>query len=338
MNLRSLRARRADSRGRERVSRDCRRAAHAAQRVVRPDARAVARHQRTLHRRLQGEDRVDVDDQAVARRLEHAGARGHRRTGGRRGHARVVHRHRTRSAKARTDQVRHGSIGCPNRSLPYTSTIVFVVRKGNPRKIKDWPDLVKPGVEIVTPNPKTSGNGYLTFFSAWGSVVLRGGSEDAGQGVPRRALQARAGARLGRARCDDDVRAEAHRRRAPRVGERSASRSAGSKGRARDRLSADQHPGRTARRGRGRHCRSREGTSRGRRGVPEVSVHRRGPEDHRRSTSTGRAIPRFCEAHAANFPAIELFPITKIAPGWDDAQKRFTGDGGVFDTFYKPGQ
>src|SRR6185503_8492677 len=47
----------------------------------------------------------------------------------------------------------------PNRSLPYYSTIVFVVRKGNPKGIKDWQDLVKPGVEIITPNPKTSGNG-----------------------------------------------------------------------------------------------------------------------------------------------------------------------------------
>ncbi|MBI1827011.1 MAG: sulfate ABC transporter substrate-binding protein [Planctomycetes bacterium] len=64
----------------------------------------------------------------------------------------------------------------PQRSLPYYSTIVFVVRKGNPKGIKDWPDLVKPGVEVITPNPKTSGNGYLSFFSAWGSVVLRGGS------------------------------------------------------------------------------------------------------------------------------------------------------------------
>lgn len=64
----------------------------------------------------------------------------------------------------------------PNRSLPYTSTLVFVVRKGNPKGIKDWPDLVKEGVQVITPNPKTSGNGYLSFFSAWGSIVLRGGS------------------------------------------------------------------------------------------------------------------------------------------------------------------
>jgi sulfate transport system substrate-binding protein len=66
----------------------------------------------------------------------------------------------------------------PNRALPYTSTIVFVVRKGNPKAIADWPDLVKPGVQVITPNPKTSGNGYLSFFAAWGSVMLRGGSRD----------------------------------------------------------------------------------------------------------------------------------------------------------------
>jgi sulfate transport system substrate-binding protein len=65
----------------------------------------------------------------------------------------------------------------PNDSVPYTSTAVFVVRKGNPKKIHDWPDLVQPGVQIVTPNPKTSGNGKVSFLSAWGSVTERGGSE-----------------------------------------------------------------------------------------------------------------------------------------------------------------
>lgn len=65
----------------------------------------------------------------------------------------------------------------PNRSLPYTSTIVFVVRKGNPKAIRDWPDLVQPGLQIITPNPKTSGNGKLAFLAAWGSVLERGGSE-----------------------------------------------------------------------------------------------------------------------------------------------------------------
>ncbi|HTU20501.1 MAG TPA: sulfate ABC transporter substrate-binding protein [Gemmataceae bacterium] len=65
----------------------------------------------------------------------------------------------------------------PEHSLAYFSTIVFVVRKGNPKGIKDWPDLIKPGVEVVTPNPKTSGNGRLSFLAAWGAVRRRGGSE-----------------------------------------------------------------------------------------------------------------------------------------------------------------
>lgn len=66
----------------------------------------------------------------------------------------------------------------PNNSQPYMSTIVFVVRKGNPRHIRDWPDLIANGVEIVTPDPKSSGNGKLSALAGWGAVVSRGGSED----------------------------------------------------------------------------------------------------------------------------------------------------------------
>ena len=55
----------------------------------------------------------------------------------------------------------------PNRALPYFSTIVFVVRKGNPKQIHDWPDLVKPGVVVVTPNPKTSGGARWNYLAAW---------------------------------------------------------------------------------------------------------------------------------------------------------------------------
>jgi sulfate/thiosulfate-binding protein len=72
----------------------------------------------------------------------------------------------------------HWDIRLPDSSLPYYSTIVFVVRKGNPKGIKDWKDLVRDDIEIVTPNPKTSGNGKLSFLAAWGSVVLRGGTEE----------------------------------------------------------------------------------------------------------------------------------------------------------------
>jgi len=66
----------------------------------------------------------------------------------------------------------------PERSLPYYSTIVFVVRKGNPRGISDWNDLIRDDVQVITPNPKTSGNGRLTFLAAWGAVKHRKGTDD----------------------------------------------------------------------------------------------------------------------------------------------------------------
>ncbi|MEJ7808358.1 MAG: sulfate ABC transporter substrate-binding protein, partial [Telluria sp.] len=65
----------------------------------------------------------------------------------------------------------------PNGAAPYYSTMVFLVRKGNPRQIKDWSDLGKPGVKVVIPNPKTAGNGRYTYLAAWGSVLKKGGSE-----------------------------------------------------------------------------------------------------------------------------------------------------------------
>ncbi|MGL4593830.1 MAG: sulfate ABC transporter substrate-binding protein [Thermoguttaceae bacterium] len=61
----------------------------------------------------------------------------------------------------------------PNNSCPYTSTIVFLVRKGNPKQIKDWEDLAKEGVEVVTPNPKTSGGARWNYLAAWGSILKK---------------------------------------------------------------------------------------------------------------------------------------------------------------------
>jgi sulfate transport system substrate-binding protein len=67
----------------------------------------------------------------------------------------------------------------PNASSPYTSTIVFLVRKGNPWQIKDWDDLVKPGIQVITPNPKTSGGARWNYLAAWGYALRKpGGSEE----------------------------------------------------------------------------------------------------------------------------------------------------------------
>ena len=68
----------------------------------------------------------------------------------------------------------------PNNSAPYTSTIVFLVRKGNPKNIRDWDDLVKPGVEVITPNPKTSGGARWNYLAAWAFAEKKLGKDAAG--------------------------------------------------------------------------------------------------------------------------------------------------------------
>ena len=67
----------------------------------------------------------------------------------------------------------------PENSTPYTSTIVFLVRKGNPWKIRDWPDLVKPGIDVVAPNPKTSGGARWAYLAAWGWAQRSAGGNEA---------------------------------------------------------------------------------------------------------------------------------------------------------------
>ncbi|MEJ1966007.1 MAG: sulfate ABC transporter substrate-binding protein [Gammaproteobacteria bacterium] len=67
----------------------------------------------------------------------------------------------------------------PNNSAPYTSTIVFLVRKGNPKKINDWGDLIKPGVSVITPNPKTSGGARWNYLGAWAWAKHQPGGSDA---------------------------------------------------------------------------------------------------------------------------------------------------------------
>jgi len=67
----------------------------------------------------------------------------------------------------------------PHNSTPYSSTIVFLVRKGNPKKIKDWGDLIRPGISVITPNPKTSGGARWNYLAAWGWALRQPGGSDA---------------------------------------------------------------------------------------------------------------------------------------------------------------
>jgi sulfate transport system substrate-binding protein len=222
----------------------------------------------------------------------------------------------------------------PQRSLPYYSTIVFVVRKGNPEGINDWPDLVKTGVEVITPNPKTSGNGYLSFFAAWGSVVLRGGSrEDALNYVTKLYRQvpvldsgARAATTTFVQRGIGDIHLawenEAHLEVREAKGELELVYPPIS-------IRAEPHVA-----------------------VVDDNVDRRNTRDaaeaYLRFLYTDEAqdiIARhfyrpgnevFLKKHAETFPDMRLFDITEIAKDYFDAHRQFIAEGGVFDAIYKP--
>lgn len=222
----------------------------------------------------------------------------------------------------------------PNRSLPYTSTIVFVVRKGNPRGIKDWKDLVKPGVEVITPNPKTSGNGYLSFFSAWGSVVLRGGSRDDAvkfvtqlyKQVPvldsgaRGATTTFVQKKIGDVHLAWENEANLEVREAkgdldlvyPPISIRAEPHVAivdGNVDRKKTRKAAEAYL---------KFAYSDEGQE-------IVAKHFYRPQN-----------AGILAKHAASFPELKLFPITDIAKDFPDAHKQFIAEGGVFDSIYKP--
>jgi sulfate transport system substrate-binding protein len=222
----------------------------------------------------------------------------------------------------------------PNRSLPYTSTIVFVVRKGNPKGIKDWPDLIKPNVAVVTPNPKTSGNGYLSFFSAWGSVVLRGGKREQAidfvtklyRQVPvldsgaRGATTTFAQKRIGDVHLawENEARLEVREAKGaleivyPPISIRAEPHVAVVDD------NVDRHKTRDAAEAYLKFVYTDEGQE-------IVAKHFYRPQN-----------AAVLAKHAADFPAIKLFPVTDIAKDFADAHKQFIAEGGVFDSIYKP--
>jgi sulfate/thiosulfate-binding protein len=222
----------------------------------------------------------------------------------------------------------------PNRSLPYTSTIVFVVRKGNPKGIKDWPDLVQPGVTIVTPNPKTSGNGQLSFYSAWGSVVLRGGShEDAMAYVTKLYQQvlvldsgARGAATTFVQKGIGDVHLawenEAHLEVQEAHGTLELVYPSLSM-RAEPHIAVvDENV-------------DRKGT----RAAAEAYLHFLYTDAAQEIIAQHYYRPTnetLLKRHRATFPEMRLFVVTDIGANWEDVHQRLVGDGSVFDTIYKP--
>jgi sulfate transport system substrate-binding protein len=222
----------------------------------------------------------------------------------------------------------------PNRSLPYTSTIVFVVRKGNPKEIEDWPDLVKPGVQIITPNPKTSGNGYLSFLAAWGSVVLRGGSDDDAvayvtqlyQQVPVLDSGARGATTTFVQKQIGDVHLawenEAHLEVTEAKGELDLVYPP---------ISILAEP----------HVAIVDGNVDGRktRAAAQAYLEFVYTEEAQELVAKHYYRPSnetVAKKHADKFPEMRRFAVTEIAEDFPAAHKRFVAEGGVFDSIYKP--
>ena len=220
----------------------------------------------------------------------------------------------------------------PNKSEPYTSTIVFVVRKGNPLNIRNWPDLIRPAVTVVTPNPKSSGNGKLSFLAAWGSVVQRGAGEEAARNfvtslyghVPVLDGGARGAATTFAIEKVGDVHLtwenEALREVADSKGELEIVYPP---------ISIKAEPAVA---------------------WVDANVNRHGSEDaakaylgflfsgeaqHLIAQYGYRPIDRdVLKKHSSILPPIELFPITAIAKDWEDAHQKFFADNGIFDVIY----
>jgi sulfate/thiosulfate transport system substrate-binding protein len=221
-------------------------------------------------------------------------------------------------------------------SSPYTSTIVFLVRKGNPKNITDWSDLARPGIAVITPNPKTSGGARWNYLAAWGYALKQPGGDEA------------------RAR---DFVSKVYRN-VPVLdsGARGSTVTFVQRGIG-DVLLAWENEARLA---------QAEAKSPVEIVVPSVSilaeppvavvdgvVSRKGTQALAQAylsylySPEGQEIAakhhyrptdaKVAAKYTATFPKVNLFTIEQLLGGWQQAQKKHFGDGGIFDQIYKPG-
>ena len=221
----------------------------------------------------------DVAGQAIPRRFRQAGPVGHRRLPADVVTLALAYDIDAIAARAKSLPANWQS-RLPDNSAPYTSTIVFLVRKGNPKGIRDWGDLARPGIEVITPNPKTSGGARWNYLAAWAGpcasrVRPRQRQRPSWPGCTRMCqCSIRAPGRPVRLSCSGN------RRRPRELGERGISRARGARRRqGRDRGALDQHPGRAAGHG-GRPGGAAQGYSRRGRRLPQVPVHAGGAGNH----------------------------------------------------------
>jgi len=219
----------------------------------------------------------------------------------------------------------------PNNSCPFTSTILFLVRKGNPKGIKDWDDLIKPGVAVVTPNPKTSGGARWNYLAAWGYALKKFGNDSAKardlvgrlyKNVPVLDVGARGATTTFVQRGIGDVL----------VGwENEAILSMQESGKGEFEIIAPsvsilaEPPVAVVDKVAKRH-----GTEVVARAYLEYLYSPEGQEIGARNHYRPR-LETVAQKHAAEFPKVELFTIDDVFGGWQKAQKRHFSEGGVFD-------
>ena len=222
----------------------------------------------------------------------------------------------------------------PQNSAPYTSTIVFLVRKGNPKAIKDWDDLIKSGVSVITPNPKTSGGARWNYLAAWGYALKKDGSEDKARDFVARIYK------------NVPVLDTGARGSTVTFVERGVG----------DVLLAWENEA---------HLAIKEfGQDKFEIVVPSISILAEPPVaivdsvvDKKGTRAVAEAYlkywykpesqeiaarnfyrprdPEIAKKYAANFAKVDLFTIDDVFGGWTKAQKEHFGDGGVFDKIYK---
>ncbi|MDB6067446.1 MAG: sulfate transporter, periplasmic sulfate-binding protein [Pedosphaera sp.] len=223
----------------------------------------------------------------------------------------------------------------PNNSAPYTSTIVFLVRKGNPKGIKDWSDLVKPGVSVITPNPKTSGGARWNYLAAYGYALKQPGGDEA--------------------KAKEFVGALFKNVPVLDTGARGATTTFVQRGIG-DVLIAWENEAILAARELGKDQVEIVVPSLTILTEPPVSVvdkvaKKHGTEDVAKAyleylySPEGQEIaarhfyrPRLAavaEKHAGDFPKVNLFTIDEVFGGWQKAQKAHFADGGTFDQIYQ---
>jgi len=224
----------------------------------------------------------------------------------------------------------------PHNAAPFTSTIVFLVRKGNPKGIQDWGDLIKPGVQVITPNPKTSGGARWNFLAAWGAVQRANGGDwykakaymtELLKHVPVLDSGARGATTTFAERGIGDVlltwENEAFL----------ASRELG-----KDKFEVvfpsvsilAEPPVAVVEKNAQRH-----NTQEAARAYLEFLYTKEAQEIAARHYFRPRD-PEVLKAHAKSFPKLTLFTIDEVFSGWQKAQAGYFGDGGVFDQIYQP--